>query len=149
MAKKKSERAHGSKMDRVYYRLLSPLAPAPISPLPLSEGLRRAISRSNHSLSDLARHTGLDKGNLSRFLNGKGSLSLAAADKIAQAINWPVEVPRYVILNVSRFRGQLCELSFSRHGVGGFDFWEATKISQEKRWSELAQEIVRCLGDND
>ena len=42
MAKKKSERANGSKMDRVYYRLLSPLAPAPISPLPLSEGLRKS-----------------------------------------------------------------------------------------------------------
>ena len=97
MASKKSERANDSKMDRACYRLLSPLAPAPISPVPLSEGLRRAISRSNLSLTDLARHAGLDKGNLSRFLNGKGSLSLAAADKIAQAINWPVEMPHTAI----------------------------------------------------
>ncbi|HEV3385485.1 MAG TPA: helix-turn-helix transcriptional regulator [Gemmata sp.] len=149
MVKKKSKDATHSKVDRAYHRLLSPLSPSPICTLPLLEQLRRAISRSKLSLSELARRTGLDKGHLSRFINGKKDLTLAAADKIAQEINWPVEAPRYVILNVSNFRGQLCELGFDRHGVGGFDFWEAKKISQVRDWSSLAEEIVRCLGDND
>lgn len=50
----------------------------------ISEVLRRAIQNSGLSLSGIARAVDIDPGRLSRFMRGERSLTLPAADRLAE-----------------------------------------------------------------
>jgi transcriptional regulator with XRE-family HTH domain len=52
----------------------------------LEAEIHRAIKRSGRSLHDLARDSGLDAGQLSRFVRGKRSLILRQASKLCKAL---------------------------------------------------------------
>ncbi len=45
--------------------------------------MRLAIQGSGKSLNQIDRDTGIDKATLSRFLNGKGGLSIPILDRLA------------------------------------------------------------------
>ena len=49
----------------------------------LSDQLRLAIEASGKSLNQIDRDTGIDKATLSRFVNGKGGLSIPVLDLLA------------------------------------------------------------------
>jgi len=52
----------------------------------LSDTLRREIERSERSRYALSRDTGINQSVLSRFVNGHTGLSLANADRLAEAL---------------------------------------------------------------
>jgi len=52
-----------------------------------SDEIREAIRRSEFSCYRICRETGIDKGNLSRFMNQVHGLGIDALDRIAELIN--------------------------------------------------------------
>ncbi len=58
----------------------------------LSEQLREAIESSEASRYRIAQVTGIDQATLSRFVNGSGTLSQDAADKIAEFLGLTLTV---------------------------------------------------------
>ena len=55
-------------------------------PRTLTDQLRRAIAAGPKTRYQLAGETGIDQATLSRFVHGKGGLSLSGADRIAAAL---------------------------------------------------------------
>jgi DNA transposition AAA+ family ATPase len=53
----------------------------------LSETLKRLIENSGQSRYQIWRATGIDQATLSRFMNGKGGLSVEALDAIAEFLD--------------------------------------------------------------
>jgi len=53
----------------------------------VTHGIREAMRRSELSLSELARQSGVALATLSRFRAGKGSLSAAAIDDLARLLD--------------------------------------------------------------
>jgi len=51
-------------------------------PTKLAEQLRRIIKRSSETCYAISKVTGIDQGNLSRFMSGKGGLSIEAIDAL-------------------------------------------------------------------
>jgi transcriptional regulator with XRE-family HTH domain len=60
----------------------------------LTEQLRQAVLSTDASQADVARHCGLTPSTVSRFLAGKGSLSLQAADKLSRCLRLKVVLER-------------------------------------------------------
>lgn len=52
----------------------------------LSGVLRRSITDSGLSLSEIARRSGVDKGALSRFMSSKGGLTLESIERLAPTL---------------------------------------------------------------
>jgi DNA transposition AAA+ family ATPase len=52
----------------------------------LTDQLRRAIETSDKSRYALWQETGIDQATLSRFMHGKGGLSLDGWDKLGEAL---------------------------------------------------------------
>jgi DNA transposition AAA+ family ATPase len=52
----------------------------------LTDQLRRAIETSDKSRYALGQETGIDQATLSRFMRGKGGLSLDGWDKLGEAL---------------------------------------------------------------
>ncbi|OHB82348.1 MAG: hypothetical protein A2V98_05815 [Planctomycetes bacterium RBG_16_64_12] len=52
----------------------------------VTDQLRRAIETADKSRYALAQETGIDQATLSRFMHGKGGLSLAGWDLLAEAL---------------------------------------------------------------
>ncbi len=52
----------------------------------LLNDIRRAVRASGWSLCHLARETGIDRGNLSRFVSGKAGLSIGALELLAREL---------------------------------------------------------------
>ncbi len=103
----------------------------------VSEALRAAIRRSTLNPAEIARRAGVDKAQLSRFLNNRASLSLEAVDRIATVLNWPLEIPPFGIFVTSKFRGQLCELEY-RECIGELPrFLAAKPIGKPLDWDDV------------
>jgi hypothetical protein len=51
-----------------------------------SDDLRRAIARSEKSRYAISKESGIAESTLSRFVNGKGGMSVAGIDRICQCI---------------------------------------------------------------
>ena len=58
----------------------------------LSDELKLAITASGKSLNQIDRDTGIDKATLSRFLNGKGGLSIPILDRLADYLGLSITV---------------------------------------------------------
>ena len=54
---------------------------------PLRQALVDALEKSGKSLSQVAAECGVDKGNLSRFLNGKGRSALIGVSRLEKLID--------------------------------------------------------------
>ena len=52
----------------------------------VTDQLRRAIETADKSRYALAQETGIDQATLSRFMNGKGGLSMDGWDLLAEAL---------------------------------------------------------------
>jgi len=52
----------------------------------LSEQLRQAARQDGRGVRQLARAAGMHPGNLSRFLNGRVGLQMAALDRLADVL---------------------------------------------------------------
>lgn len=50
----------------------------------MSEVIRRAVSKSDHSRYAICKVTGIEQSSLSRFMEGKTSLRLDKADALAE-----------------------------------------------------------------
>ncbi len=50
----------------------------------VTEGIRQAVLDSGHSLNEIARQTGVDVGNLSKFVSGQRGLSLEKLDALCK-----------------------------------------------------------------
>jgi plasmid maintenance system antidote protein VapI len=57
----------------------------------LTESLRTAIINSGLSKYRLARMTGIDANNISRFLKGTRGICLSTAEKLAEAVGFEVK----------------------------------------------------------
>ena len=53
----------------------------------LSEQIRAAVDASGLSRYSICKTLGIDKGLMSRFMNGKGGLAMATLDAIADLLN--------------------------------------------------------------
>ncbi len=53
----------------------------------LVEQIKEAVRRSGQSLNALSKISGLDSGQLSRFMRGQRSVSLEAAEKLCNALH--------------------------------------------------------------
>ena len=51
-----------------------------------SAALRKAIANSGFSQNEVARRAGIDPGMVNRFLHGSRSMTLATAEKVAEAL---------------------------------------------------------------
>ena len=56
--------------------------------LSFSEQVRRAIRAGDLTVYQIAKETGIDNATFSRFLNGKGGLSIEALDALADLLGW-------------------------------------------------------------
>ena len=61
-------------------------------PRPLSEQLRRLIKTSSMSRYRIAKDSGVDAGQLHRFVNGRGRLTTDSLDKIGEVLQLRFEV---------------------------------------------------------
>ena len=57
----------------------------------ISEQLREAIGKSSLSAYELAEAAGVDRSVLSRFLNGKRSITLETFDRLAEVLKLRLE----------------------------------------------------------
>jgi len=57
----------------------------------ISEQLREAIGKSSLSPYELAEASGVDRSVLSRFLNGKRSITLDTVDRLAEVLKLRLE----------------------------------------------------------
>ena len=53
-----------------------------------SDQIRQAILASKKTRYRLAKETGIDTATLSRFIHGKGGLSIEAIDALANLLGW-------------------------------------------------------------
>ena len=67
--------------------MMTALAKTRAKPKTISEQLRAAILSADVSRYRIARECDIGEGQLSRFVNGKGGLSLAAIDRIAALLD--------------------------------------------------------------
>ena len=67
--------------------------PNDTKPPDLADQLRRAIGGCGMSLNQLAKATGVNKAQLSRFMRGERHLSLPAADNVCRALGWTLNPP--------------------------------------------------------
>ena len=58
----------------------------------LADQVRAAIAASDLSQYEIAKRSGVDEASLSRFMNGKGSLSFASLEKIAPVLRLQIIV---------------------------------------------------------
>lgn len=115
----------------------------PVRARSVSDALRRAIRQSGMSRKLIAHRAKVDKGQLSRFLNRKGSLGLEAVDRIASVINWPLEIPQVAIIVTSRFRGRLCEFEYRERTRRLPAFLAVKPLGEALDWEELIPEFLR------
>lgn len=54
--------------------------------LTLMDQLREAIRTSDKSANQIARESGLDKSVISRFMHGKGGMSIDGLDRLAEVL---------------------------------------------------------------
>lgn len=59
-----------------------------------TEQLRHLIETSGESYGAIARATGVDKATISRFMNGRGGLSMPNLDALAAHLGWTVTSKR-------------------------------------------------------
>lgn len=59
-----------------------------------SDQIRRAILNAPISRYEMCKHIGMTQSLLSRFVNGKGGLSIDALDKVAELIGISVAEPK-------------------------------------------------------
>ena len=52
----------------------------------ISDQLRRAIQASDKTMGQIARESGIDIATISRFLRGKGGLSMDGVDAIGESL---------------------------------------------------------------
>ncbi len=52
----------------------------------IAEQIRTAIDESNLTPSEIARRSGIDKSIISRFMSGKGGLTLESIEKLAPVL---------------------------------------------------------------
>jgi transcriptional regulator with XRE-family HTH domain len=57
-----------------------------------SDQIRRAIDGSELSRYAICNSIGLNQGTMSRFMNGKGNLSIAALDRLAELLGITIVV---------------------------------------------------------
>ena len=57
-----------------------------------SDQLRAAINAAEKSRYVIAAETGIDAATLSRFMNGKGGLSIEGLDLLAECLGWSLNV---------------------------------------------------------
>ncbi len=62
------------------------------SKLNLSDQLRGLIEDSGKSRYEIAKATGVDQAVLSRFMHGKGGLSMPVLDSLAEYLGWTVTI---------------------------------------------------------
>jgi transcriptional regulator with XRE-family HTH domain len=62
---------------------MQPMAPKRTK---LSDQLRHAIETADRSRYVLSRETGIDQATLSRFMTGRGGLSIDVLDKLTEAL---------------------------------------------------------------
>lgn len=62
--------------------------------LKLSDELRKAIAEADFSRYRLWQITGIDEATLSRFMTGKGGLSVDGLDRIAEALGLHITVQK-------------------------------------------------------
>ena len=58
----------------------------------LSDQIREAIDVSGFSRYQIAKKTGIDQASMSRFMNGKAGLELAALDRIGELLGLELKV---------------------------------------------------------
>jgi transcriptional regulator with XRE-family HTH domain len=56
------------------------------SRIKLTDQLRTAIKASDKSMGQIARESGIDIATISRFMHGKGGLSMDGLDRIADSL---------------------------------------------------------------
>ena len=117
----------------------------------VSDSLRLAVRRklegSRISLAELARRCEVDVGQLSRFLNGKRSLTLDSVDRLARYIEWPSKIPapEYILVNLSPARSIVAERGALSPDVPS---WEYNSLCGRKRlrWLQATEELGRLYG---
>ena len=60
----------------------------------IADQIRRAVAAQGLSKYRLAKNTGINESTVGRFLNGKGSLSLASAETVMRALGFQVIAPK-------------------------------------------------------
>lgn len=58
--------------------------------LTFSDELRRAIEGCGKTRYEISKETGIDQAILSRFMHGKGGLSMPNLDTLAELLGWHV-----------------------------------------------------------
>jgi transcriptional regulator with XRE-family HTH domain len=72
----------------------------------LSEQLRHAIESCGKSRYQLSQETGIDQATLSRFMNGKGGLSIPVLDQLGEVLGLKIIVAKRRDTNRSREYGE-------------------------------------------
>jgi transcriptional regulator with XRE-family HTH domain len=67
----------------------------------VTERFLAAIRRSGLRYADLAKRTGLSRGQISDIVNGKRSPTLETVDRIAQVIGWPDQSGKCSICDIN------------------------------------------------
>ncbi|HEX4150347.1 MAG TPA: helix-turn-helix transcriptional regulator [Pirellulales bacterium] len=57
-----------------------------------TESIRHAIETSGQSCYRIGKETGIDTATLSRFMHGKGGLSMPNLDALAEHLGWTISV---------------------------------------------------------
>lgn len=60
----------------------------------LSDQLRATISSSDRSMGQIARESGIDIATISRFMHGKGGLSVDGIDRLAEVLGLELKTKR-------------------------------------------------------
>lgn len=60
----------------------------------LTDQLRAAITSSDKSMGQIARESGIDIATISRFVHGKGGLSMDGLDRIAESLGLVLALAR-------------------------------------------------------
>ena len=67
------------------------------APVPLADALRTAVLDSRLSYNELARRTGLDQGQISRYMAGQRDLTVAAASVLCLLLGYELAHTRPVL----------------------------------------------------
>jgi hypothetical protein len=59
-----------------------------------SDQMRRAINESGMSRYAICKHIGIDQSTMSKFMNGKGGMSVAALDRLGELLGLRVVAER-------------------------------------------------------
>lgn len=63
-------------------------------PESFSNQIRKLIDSSEKSRYRIAIETGIDHAVLSRFMNGKGGLSMSSLDALAELLGWEIRASK-------------------------------------------------------